>query len=343
MDLLKTRSLFGRYKSFLFPTVVILAILIGPALICYDHIRVESAALAKQKEKKKKKDHNPEIGPASISGKTFQGGIFEASGVVAVPGANGALFVDDNRANEIFWIGLDQEGNQVGEIKPIRIGVSVDDPEGITSDGSWFYVVSSHFLNRIEGSRSLVRFRFDPETKSVTNVESAVGLYQFLTSQIPELKEYAGKKGKRGPINIEGLAWDPIRERLLLGLRDPAIMGQALVVALKLQDPNAPLSIENLSIAEPYAILLSLDGSTIRSIEFDEYENMFQIISGEPENNAGGKKTDFKLWEWDGRTYIREKEAFNPMLKPEGITRVSIGGRYFIFIVCDVSRYFKID
>lgn len=341
MDSLKARSLFRRYKSFLFPTVAILAALIGPALICYDHIRVESAAPGEQK--KKKKDHNPEIGPASISGRSFQGGIFEASGVVAVPDANGVLFVDDNREDEIFWMGLDQEGNQVGEIKPIRTGVSVDDPEGITSDGSWFYVVSSQFLNRIEGSRSLARFRFDPETKRVTDVESAVGLYQFLTGQIPELMEYAGKKGRRGPINIEGLAWDPIRERLLLGLRDPEIMGQALVVALRLKDPNAPLSIENLSIAEPYAILLSLGGSAIRSIEFDGYENMFQIISGEPENNAGRKKMDFKLWEWDGRTYIREKGTFNSMLKPEGITRVSIGGRNFIFIVCDVSRYFKLD
>ena len=94
-------------------------------------------------KKKKKKEGKPEIDPASISGKIFQGGVFEASGVVSVPGTDGVLFVNDNRADEIFWMRLDQEGNQVGEIKPIKIGVSVDDPEGITFDGSWFYVVGS--------------------------------------------------------------------------------------------------------------------------------------------------------------------------------------------------------
>jgi Protein of unknown function (DUF3616) len=346
MDLLNARNLFGRRKSFLFPTVAILVALIGPSLICYDHARVESAMVAEQKgkeKKKKKKDSNPEIDPASISGKGFQGGVFEASGVVAVPGANGALFVDDNRGNEIFWMGLDQEGNQVGEIKPIRIGVSVDDMEGITFDGAWFYVVASQFVTRVEGSSSLIRFRFDSETQSVADVESVRGLYQFLTGQIPELKEYAGKRAKRGPINIEGLAWDPIRERFLLGLRDPIISEQALVVALRLKDPNAPLSSENLTLAEPSSIRLPLGGSTIRSIEFDDYENMFQIISGEPENNVGRKKTDFKLWEWDGDTYLREKASFNPLLKPEGITRVAIGGRDFLFIVCDVSQYFTLN
>jgi hypothetical protein len=127
-------------------------------------------------------------------------------------------------------------------------------------------------------------------------------------------------------------------------MRDPVISEQALVVALKLRDPSARLSLENITLAQPNAILLALGGATIRSIEYDGVLNMFQIISGEPEGKESNKKkAEFKLWEWDGQTVPREKVALNPKLKPEGVTRVSINGHDFIFIVCDASQYLKLD
>jgi len=239
---------------------------------------------------------------------------------------------------------LGQDGNQVGEIKPIRLGVTVDDPEGITFDGSWFYVVGSQSETKGGETNSLARFSFDSQTQSVKDVESARGLYQFLIGEASELKEYAGKKGKKGAINIEGLAWDPVQDRLLLGIRDPAILGQALIVALKLRDPSARLSLENITLAQPNAIRLDLGGDTIRSIEYDGILNVFQIISGEPENKESKKKKpDFKLWDWDGQTSPREKVTLNHKLKPEGVTRVSISGHDFIFIVCDASQYLKLE
>ena len=334
------RRLIMRYKSFLCLTV---AALIGQAFIYYNHGSAKSnpAVIDGGKEKKKKKKEGKhEFDPGLISGKIFQGGAFEASGVVSVPGTDEVLFVDDNRPDEVLWMRLDQEGNQVGEIKPIKIGVSVVDPEGITFDGSWFYVVGSQSETKVEETNALVRFSFDSETRSVKEVESAGALYQFLTGAVPELKECAGKKGKHGTINIEGLAWDPVQGRLLLGMRDPAISDQALIAPIKLRDTNARLSLENLTLAQPNAIRLSLGGATIRSIEYDGSLNVFQIISGAPEDK---KKTDFKLWEWDGQTSPREKVALNSKLKPEGVTRVSIGGQDFIFVVCDVGEYFKLD
>jgi uncharacterized protein DUF3616 len=340
MSLSEARSLIMRYKSFLCLTV---AALIVQALISYNHGIVESkpAVIGDGKDKhKKKKDgkHGPATAPPSS--KIFQGGVFEASDVISVPGTDGVLFVDDNRPDEVFWMRLDQEGNQVGEIKPIKIGVSVEDPEGITFDGSWFYVVGSQSETKVEETNAIVRFTFDPEAQSVKDVESVGGLYQFLADMVPELKECAGKKGKKGTINIEGLSWDPVQGRLLLGLRDPEISEQALVVPLRLRDPNARLSLENLTLAQPNAIRLALGGGTIRSIAYDGSLNVFQIISGAPESK---KKTEFGLWEWDGQTSPREKVALNSKLKPEGVTRVSIGGNDFIFIVCDSGEYLKLD
>src|SRR5262245_10975165 len=167
MSLSEARRLIRRYKSFLCLTV---AALIGPALISYNNGIVESkpAVIGDGKDKhKKKKEGNHAFDPASISSKVFQGGIYEASDVITVPGTDGVLFVDDNRPDEVFWMRLDQEGNQVGEIKPIKIGVSVNDPEGITFDGSWFYVVSSQSGTKAEETNDRVRFTFDMETQSV--------------------------------------------------------------------------------------------------------------------------------------------------------------------------------
>jgi hypothetical protein len=67
-------------------------------------------------------------------------------------------------------------------------------------------------------------------------------------------------------------------------------LGQALIVALKLRDPSARLSLENITLAQPNAIRLDLGGDTIRSIEYDGILNVFQIISGEPENKESKKK-----------------------------------------------------
>ena len=55
---------------------------------------------------------------------------------------------------------------------------------------------------------------------------------------------------------------------------------------------------------------------------------------------------DFKLWEWDGdgaKPALREVDTYDRKLKPEGITRVSSGGRDFAFIVFDTSGYAATD
>src|SRR5215475_6483320 len=102
MSLPEARRLFMRYKTFLYLTV---AALIGPALISYNHGSVESksATIDDGKKHKKKKEGRNDSASNSVSSRAFQGGLFEASDVVSVPGTDGVLFVDDNRSNEVFW------------------------------------------------------------------------------------------------------------------------------------------------------------------------------------------------------------------------------------------------
>jgi hypothetical protein len=87
------------------------------------------------------------------------------------------------------------------------------------------------------------------------------------------------------------------------------------------------------------AIRLSLGGIGIRGIEYDGRTSVFRIISGAAEDQD---QTDFGLWEWNGdekQPVLQETNRFDGSLKPEGVARVTTGGREFILIVFDAGGY----
>jgi pSer/pThr/pTyr-binding forkhead associated (FHA) protein len=280
------------------------------------------------------------------AGLAFSGGVFEASGVVQVPGTNGVYFIDDDKPGQIFWMEVDQTGKQVGDqVKPIDFGASITDPEGIAYGASLFYVVGSQ-SDPIAGERNaLARFAFDSGNQSMTKVDVIANLRDFLLEKVPELKESSVRSANDGGLNVEGIAWDISNERLLLGLRAPLVGGKALVIPLKLRDPFGAFSKDNLDVAGP-AIQLSLGGLGIRDIQYDSRSASFLIIAG----SSGEASTDYSLWEWSGDanqsnpdSAPRELTRLDSKMKPEGATRMEIAGRKFIFIVGDASSYMKID
>jgi hypothetical protein len=269
----------------------------------------------------------------------FTGGTFEASGVAHVPGTDGVLFVDDGRAQEIFWMRLSEDGRQLGAITPVKLGADVIDMEGMTFDGTHFYAVGSQSKSRGGDLAGLVRFRFDPQTGRVVGTEAVVGLKPFLAANVFELRGMEKTKYKDGGINIEGLAWDRRTGRLLIGLRSPVVDGHALVVPLRLRNPRGAFTGANLEVEGGGAIRLPFNGAGIRSIDYDERSKAFHVITGAGPN---AERLDFKLWAWDGnadRPSLRELDAYDRRLKPEGFTRVSTAGRDFGFIVFDTSGY----
>jgi len=273
----------------------------------------------------------------------FSGGTFEASGVAHVPGTDGVLFVDDGRNEEVFWMRLDEGRKQAGAIEPVKLGTSVIDLEGITTDGTHFYVVGSQSKSKGGDLAGLVRFRFDAHGQRAEGVEPISGLKSFLAENVAELRGMKNRKYKDGGINVEGLAWDARGRRLLLGLRSPVVDGHALVVPLRLRDPQAAFTSDNLEVEGAKAIRLPLGGAGVRSIEYDERAKAFRVITGAGPN---AERMDFKLWEWDGdaaRPVLREAGTFDRRLKPEGVTRVSSAGRDFTFIVFDTSGYAATD
>ena len=90
---------------------------------------------------------------------------------------------------------LDQNGKQAGEIKPVGLGVGIEDMEGITTDGTYFYVVSSQSRPKAIATEGLVRFKFDARSQSVEGVESISGLKTFLVENVDRTPRRGRQKG----------------------------------------------------------------------------------------------------------------------------------------------------
>jgi hypothetical protein len=255
-------------------------------------------------------------------------GAFEASGATAVPGGNGFLFVDDGRPGQAFWARV-AAGGSVDGIAAVELGGSVMDPEGITNDGTWVYVIGSQSRGGNKGA-DLARFRFDPQTGRASGLETLGGLPELLRS-VPEVASARGKKASA--LNIEGLAWDAAGRRLLLGLRSPLAGGDALVVPLALG--AGPLSRDAATVGP--AVRVPLGGRGIRSIE-QAPEGGFLIV--------GGGVTDasaFALFAWSGSGAPRLVRDVPVDLKPEGVARLGAAGAVRTLLLGDSGRYALLD
>jgi hypothetical protein len=272
--------------------------------------------------------------------RTIAGGHFEASGLAAVPGTDQLLFVDDDRTREIFVLTFDAAGLQRAPARSIPLGADVTDLEGVTTDGRYFYVVGSQSKHSGFDGDGLVRFRYDPASFAVTDVQAVRGLKAWLAANVPELSGAARRSGDR-VLNIEGLAWDPVRKRMLLGLRAPLVKGHALVVPLRLRDEIGQFTADNLRL-DGSAIRLDLGGTGIRGMEFDEETNSFHVITSSWVNR---ESKDFRLVEWDGVSIrpTREITTFSRRYKPEGIARTRLNGRSTSVVVFDVGLYTVLD
>jgi hypothetical protein len=141
---------------------------------------------------------------------------------------------------------------------------------------------------------------------------------------------------------VGGVAWDPDRERLLIGLQSPLSGGKALIAPIKLRDPRGAFSTDNLVLAGTETIKISLGGHGLRSIQYDSKLKSFVIISSDAE---AGEKRVFKLWQWEAGSDSGpvEQSTLDSKIKPHAIARVKVGASDFMLVVGDGSSYMKVD
>ncbi len=274
------------------------------------------------------------------------GGVpFNASGVVQV-GPRRFVFIDNHDSSALFEIQLDADGAEVDGIRrrPL-VGVAkgqLGDPEGLTRvdlNGETFLIAASSLC--ITGGKvndGLVRVRYTPD--GALHAEAMEGFRSWLLSQDRSLDESRDLEPDRGGLNIEGLAWDPRANALLLGLRGPAKPGRISMIRVPVDAGGATWTTAALST--PAVLLARIPQPTgaqgIRDISYDEQTGDFLILLG---RSLSRGDEPFQLCAWNGSsdevTLIDVK--FHRSMKPEGVTTFSSGGKRKILLVDDTGGY----
>ena len=290
-----------------------------------------------QQSKKATEPDEPSAAEPAPSAVPFRESKFDASGVAFVPGTDQVLIVDNNLKDAVVSMPVDAQGNQVGDARSVPLGIEVDDPEDIASDGTYFYVIGSQSKPKKRSDVGLVRFKYDAGGKT-SDVHAISGLGDLVLKKLPELAAEGSKDSADDGLNIEGLAWDAHAKRLLLGLRSPLLDGQAVVVPLTLPGADQVFTAADVEVGTP--ITLPLDGHGVRAIEYIDKLGAYLIIAGGTESQKGA---DFSLWQWDGTGQPQMIQPLERKLRPEGITEVRTGGSDYIFVVADAGYYFRLD
>ncbi|MBP7866944.1 MAG: hypothetical protein KA419_13455 [Acidobacteria bacterium] len=271
---------------------------------------------------------------------------YNASGVVTLPDGR-ALFVDNRCSRALYAFSLSGDLRLSGSIRPLKLDLSgppPEDLEGLTlvrgGDRPVLVGVCSQSIKRkSKTSRaargSLVRMEVDGDR---VRAESMPGFRDWLVRNVSRLTPIADLADNRGGINVEGLAWDPRRNALVLGFRNPLAEGRPMLLPVRVKDWSGDWTPDNLEAGEPIRLNVAggEGGLGVRGIEYDSAHGNFPLILGDASRSG---KAPFRLAVWDGgdagRATLVPGVSFAPGMKPESLSRTVIGGRGCLLIVDD--------
>jgi hypothetical protein len=275
-------------------------------------------------------------------------GVYEPSAVHQL--ADGRLIVvEDEERHPIDLLSLQADGSfsatpvfpaelfdKAGPAADFR---KLDDLEALdVDDAGRVYALTSHSRTgkgKVKQDREKL-VRFEVEGNELRDPRVVEDLKKQLMAAQPVLKtaaEVDDVKDGNG-LNIEGLAFDADRARLLVGFRGPLVDGRAMLVAIENVDEmfetgGAP------RIAQQ-AVFLDLGGEGIRGMTYVPRLDGFLIISGPLEQV---EDVPFGLWYWQGQADQPAQRVSVPGLNgfehAEGITPVHWRGEERILIVSD--------
>jgi uncharacterized protein DUF3616 len=273
--------------------------------------------------------------------KKRDGAPYNASGVVQV-GPRQFVFVDNRDPTALFEFVLDADGARVDRRPLLGLGPGqLGDPEGLTRidlNGETFLVAASSLcLTGGKVNDGLVRVRYTPGGD--LHAEAMNGFRSWLLSHDHALDEAATLEPDKGGLNIEGLAWDPGTNALLLGQRGPAEAGRIAMIQVAV-DMRAT-AWTTAALGTPSFLSARIPQSSgrqgIRDISYDDQTGDFLILLG---RSRSGDDAPFQLCAWTrGSDDVRLTGVkFEKNMKPEGVTTVS-GGKRKIVVVDDAGGY----
>lgn len=270
-------------------------------------------------------------------------GLYEPSAVQQLPDGR-LLVVEDEHRRAISVVSFTPDGmleeNEAADTRIIRgFKRKLSDLEGLTLDKEGYvYAITSHSRNR-EGARRPDRehfLRFKIRGNDVVELSSFEGLVDILeqSEQVEQLiRNKTGTMLDLKTLNIEGLAYDPVEDRMLLGFRDPEFNNRPMVLYI---DNYKEVFTEGAKPNFSDVAFLDLKGGGIRSINYDPVLKSF-IITNEVKDDNRKKFPQF--WAWSGKPNEEPKPIDIPNLKlmtnVEAVDSVKINGQNRLLFMSD--------
>ncbi len=272
------------------------------------------------------------------------------------------LFCDNNIGDALFELRLAADGTMAGPLikRPIsglKAG-AVNDLEGLTlvrTEGRPFLFASPSFglkqrkrhhkrkskRGKESAARScLLRLSFAEDHQLQAEVLS--GFREWVVANAPELGKSPRYLPDDGGLNVEGLAWSPTDQALLLGARTPVPDGKPFILRVRCKQIDGPWDLSNFEMLPPVSLAIEPDGDEqgIRSIEFDSSRGVLLIVLG---NSTSASRAPFTLCSWDGNAqgsvHHFADVRFHKRMKVEGVTHGRVNGRGAIVLVDDAGGY----
>ncbi|OSI17319.1 Pycsar system effector family protein [Neisseria dumasiana] len=270
-------------------------------------------------------------------------GLYEPSAVQQLPDGR-LLVVEDEHSRAASIVSFNKDGtldeNESIDTRIVRgFKRKLSDLEGLTLDNDGYvYAITSHSRNR-EGVRRPDRehfIRFKIRGNEVVELSSFNGLVDILESsdQVEQLiRSKIGTMLDFKTINIEGLAYDPNKNRLLLGFRDPEFSDKSMI--LYIDNPKEMFEQK----AKPNFVdvaFLDIKGGGIRSINYDAVLKSY-ILTNEVKDEQGKKFPQF--WLWNGEPTSEAKPIDLPnmshMTNVEAVDSVKVNGQNRLIFMSD--------
>lgn len=288
----------------------------------------------------------------TLFGETLGKNEYNASGIISL-GDSRFLFCENNTSNALFELKLTPDGRKNGAIirHPLQglAADTIDDIEDmvlVEGDGHrYVFATSSLYVKKAKKGKVVIPsngvLRVTVAAGETLQAENLAGFREWLIGAYPQLAAAAKIDPDAGGLNIEGLTWDKRNQTLLFGVRTPVPGGKPLVLPVKIRDLAGAWATSNLE-AQP-AIQLAVDNSFgeqgIRAIAAEPDREAFLVITGKAGSDS---KAPFALYEWNGNADGKSRRydvAFGPRMKPEGLTRGTIGGKRALIIVDDAGGF----
>ena len=270
-------------------------------------------------------------------------GVYEPSAVQQLPDGN--LLIAEDEPNHAFSIiSIDKTGRFVeDEALDTRVITGfkrrLSDLEALARDDEGFiYALTSHSRTR-KGNRSPDRehlMRFKIQDGNVLGLTSYDNLTQVLETdhKLHDLiRERTKAEVSFEEINIEGMAFDPVKKRLVLGFRDPEFNNMALVAFISnpkdVFERNAKPEFDEVAV-------IDIDGGGIRSLNYDPVLKTY-VIANEVKDENGQKFS--QLWTWSGNPADEPQKISLPNLQHitnvEAVDSITVNGKPQMILMGD--------